>query len=280
MKKALLATLFVCTSVFAQRPTNPALLIPEEAPLLNYVAVPNPLPVPDGVNMGASSDVAFDSKGHLFVLSRGMQPLTEFDENGKFIRAFGEGLFTRSHGLRIDKRRQHLDHRRRRAHGDEVESRKGQVVLTLGTKGKAGEWNETTQLFNEPNDILIAPNGDLFVTQGHTPGQGPGKGDPRVLKFDKNGKFIKSWGGKGTEPGKFDVAHGIAIDAKGLLWVTDRENQRIQIFDQDGKYIREIKYAGLPLRSGYRQAGHHVMVEWVYGARCCGSIWMVRFWLR
>ena len=67
-----------------------------------------------------------------------------------------------------------------------------------------------------------------------------------MLKFDKNGKFIKFWGGKGTEPGKFEVAHGIAIDAKGLLWVTDRENQRIQIFDQDGKYIREVKYAGLP----------------------------------
>jgi len=67
-----------------------------------------------------------------------------------------------------------------------------------------------------------------------------------VLKFDKNGHFIKTWGGKGTEPGKFDVAHGIAIDSKGLLWVTDRENQRIQIFDQDGKYIRENKYAGLP----------------------------------
>jgi DNA-binding beta-propeller fold protein YncE len=71
-------------------------------------------------------------------------------------------------------------------------------------------------------------------------------GDPRVLKFDKNGKFIKSWGGKGKEPGKFDVAHGIAIDARGLLWVADRENQRIQIFDADGKFIRELKYAGLP----------------------------------
>jgi sugar lactone lactonase YvrE len=245
MKRALFATLFVCTAAFAQRPTNPALLIPQEAPLLNYVAVPNPLPVPDGVNMGASSDVAFDSKGHLFVLSRGAQALTEFDENGKFIRAFGEGLFTRSHGLRIDKDG-NIWTTDVGAHTVMKLNPKGEVVMTLGTKGKAGEWNETTQLFNEPNDIVIAPNGDFFVTQGHMPGQGAGKGDPRVLKFDKNGKFIKSWGGKGTEPGKFDVAHGIAMDAKGLLWVTDRENQRIQIFDQDGKFIREIKYAGLP----------------------------------
>src|SRR5207248_3390433 len=120
----------------------------------------------------------------------------------------------------------------------------GKVLLTLGTKGEAGEWNEATQShhLNEPNDIAINRNGDVFVVQGHT----PGKGDPRVLKFDKNGKFIASWGGLGKEPGKFDVAHGIAIDAKGLLWVADRENERIQIFDDDGKFIREIKYAGLP----------------------------------
>jgi DNA-binding beta-propeller fold protein YncE len=95
---------------------------------------------------------------------------------------------------------------------------------------------------NEPNDLAIARNGDIFVVQGHT----AGKGDPRVLKFDKNGMFITSWGGHGREPGKFEVAHGIALDAKGLLWVADRENQRIQVFDDDGKFIRELKYAGLP----------------------------------
>jgi hypothetical protein len=240
------AILLSCAvSLLAQRPSNPALLVPQEAPLLDYVAVPNPLPVPDAAAMGASSDVAFDSKGHLYVLSRGPKPLTEFDENGKFVRAFGDGLFTRSHGIRIDSDG-NIWATDVGAHTVMKISPQGQVLLTLGTKGKAGEWNETagSQLFNEPNDIVIGANGDLFITQGHTPGAG--KGDPRVLKFDKNGKFIKSWGGKGTEPGKFDVAHGIALDAKGLLWVTDRENQRIQIFDQDGKYIREVKYAGLP----------------------------------
>jgi sugar lactone lactonase YvrE len=247
MKKSaiLFTALWAAASAFAQRPSNPALLIPQEAPVLDYAAVANPLPVPDGVNTGASSSVAFDSKGHLFVLSRGAAAITEFDENGKFIRAFGEGLFTRSHGLRIDKDG-NLWTTDVGAHTVMKLSPKGDVLLTLGTKGKAGEWNEAagSRLFNEPNDIAIAANGDIFITQGHSPG--PGKGDPRVLKFDKNGNFIKTWGGKGTEPGKFDVAHGLAIDAKGLLWVTDRENQRIQIFDQDGKYIREIKYAGLP----------------------------------
>jgi len=230
-------------SLLAQRPSNPALLIPQEAPPLDYVAVADPLPVPSNVNMGASSSVTFDSKGHLYVLSRGAQPITEFDENGKFIRSFGDGLFTRSHGVRIDKDG-NIWATDVGAHTVMKLSPKGDVLLTLGTKGKAGEWNEQSHLFNEPNDIVFAPNGDFFVTQGHSPG--PGKGDPRVLKFDKSGNFIKTWGGKGTERGKFDVANGIAIDAKGLLWVTDRENQRIQIFDQDGKYVREIKYAGLP----------------------------------
>src|ERR1700689_708439 len=247
MKKStiLFTTLWACTSAFAQRPTNPALLIPQEAPVLDYVAVANPLPVPDGVNMGASSSVAFDSHGHLYVLSRGMQAITEFDENGKWIRSFGEGMFTRSHGLRIDKDG-NLWTTDVGAHTVMKLSPKGDVLLTLGTKGKAGVWDEAagSRLLNEPNDIAIGANGDIFISQGHTPGAG--KGDPRVLKFDKDGKFIKTWGGKGTEAGKFDVAHGMAIDAKGLLWVTDRENQRIQIFDQDGKYIREVKYAGLP----------------------------------
>jgi len=234
-------------SLCAQRPSNPALLVPQEAPVLDYVAVPDPLPVPDAAAMGASSDVAFDSKGHLYVLSRGTKPLTEFDENGKFIRAFGDGLFTRSHGIRIDKDG-NIWTTDVGAHTVMKLSPQGEVLLTLGTKGKAGEWNGESQLFNEPNDIVFGNNGDLFITQGHTPGAGRGgvPQNPGVLKFDKNGKFIKFWGGKGAEPGKFDVAHGIAIDAKGLLWVTDRENQRIQIFDQDGKYIREVKYAGLP----------------------------------
>jgi len=234
---------FIC----AQRPTNPALLVPQAAPALDYVAVADPLPVPDAAAMGASSSVTFDSNGHLFVLSRGAKPLTEFDENGKFMRAFGEGLFTRSHGIRIDKDG-NIWVTDVGAHTVMKLSPQGQVLLTLGEKGQAGAWDGATHRFNEPNDIAIAANGDLFITQGHTPGAGRGgvAQNPGVLKFDKNGNFIKFWGGKGTEPGKFDVAHGIAIDAKGLLWVTDRENQRIQIFDQDGKYIREIKYAGLP----------------------------------
>jgi len=196
------------------------------------------------VTMGASASVAFDARGHLFVLTRGPQPVFEFDDNGKFIRTFGERLFTRSHGLRID-RDGSLWTTDVGAHVVMKMNPQGQVLLTLGTKGEAGDWNEATgsHKLNQPNDVAIGSNGDIFVAQGHTPGP---RGDARVLKFDRNGRFVKSWGGKGKAPGQFDVAHSIAIDAKGLLWVTDRENQRIQIFDADGTFVRELKYAGLP----------------------------------
>jgi DNA-binding beta-propeller fold protein YncE len=115
-------------------------------------------------------------------------------------------------------------------------SPQGRILLTLGTRGQPGQ-------INQPTDVAVGASGDVFVAQGHTPGP---NGDPRVVKFDGNGTFIKSWGGKGKGPGQFDVAHGIAIDANGRLWVADRENQRIQIFDQDGNYVKELKYAGLP----------------------------------
>jgi sugar lactone lactonase YvrE len=238
------ALLVAAASVFAQRPSDPALLVPENAPVLDYVAVPDPLPIPAGMTMGAPASVAFDAAGHLFVLTRGAQALFEFDQDGKFIRAFGDGLTMRSHGLRID-RDGNIWVTDVGAHVVMKLNRQGQVLLTLGVKGEAGEWNEAagSRKLNQPNDVVIGPGGDVFVVQGHTPGA---MGDPRVLKFDSSGRFIKSWGGKGKEPGKFDVAHGIALDAKGRLWVTDRENQRIQIFDTDGAFVREIKYAGVP----------------------------------
>jgi sugar lactone lactonase YvrE len=242
---ALLGALLLSgTSVIAQRPSDPALLVPETAPELDYVAVPTAVTLPSGTVMGASASVAFDPKGHLFVLTRGAQAFFEFDPNGAFVRAFGDGLFTRAHGLRID-RDGNLWATDVGGHVVMKLNPQGQVLLTLGTKGEAGEWNEAagSRKLNQPNDVAIASNGDVFVVQGHTPGP---RGDARVLKFDRTGRFIKSWGGKGKAPGQFEVAHGIAIDAQGLLWVTDRENQRIQVFDSDGTFIREMKYAGLP----------------------------------
>ena len=227
------------TVAFAQRPSDPALLVPQQAPMLDMVAVP--VALPEGT--GAPASVTFDSKGHVLVLTRGEKAFFEFEENGKFVRSFGDKLFTRAHGVRLD-RDGNIWATDVGAHTVMKFSPQGDLLLTLGTKGEAGEWNEAagSRHFNQPNDVVIAGNGDIFVVQGHT----PGGGDPRVLKFDKTGKFVTTWGGRGKEPGKFEVAHGIAIDARGQLWVTDRENQRIQVFTPDGKFVKELKYAGLP----------------------------------
>lgn len=241
---AALAVLLLIVPVVAQRPSDPALLVPQEAPALDYVPVPNAITLPQGVTMGAAAAVAFDANGHLWVLSRGPVAFFEFDQNGAYVRSFGEGLFTRAHGLRID-REGNLWAGDVGAHTVRKFSRDGQLLLTIGTKGEAGEWNEASgsRKLNQPNDVAVTESGDIFIVQGHSPGP---RGDARVLKFDKTGRFLAQWGGKGAGPGQFDVAHGIAIDAKGLLWVADRENQRVQVFDQNGKYIREMKYAGLP----------------------------------
>lgn len=246
MKRIALLSAFLLVSSIAaaQRPSDPALLIPEEAPPLDYTPLAQAVTLPADMKMGPTAAVAFDQRGHLYVLTRGEQAFFEFDENGAYVRSFGDKMFTRSHGLRID-RDGNLWATDVGAHTVMKLNPKGEVLLTLGTKGEAGEWNETagSRKLNQPNDVAIAANGDVFIAQGHTPGA---RGDARVLKFDKDGRFIKSWGGKGKEPGQFEVAHGLAFDAKGLLWVLDRENQRVQVFDTNGNFVREQKYKGLP----------------------------------
>ncbi len=239
-----MAALWFAAPTQAQRPSDPALLEPERAPEFGYVLAPTAVTLPAEMKMGPAASVAFDAKGHLIVLTRGDKTFFEFDRDGRFIRAFGDRLFARSHGLRID-REGNLWATDVGGHVVVKLDRDGRTLLTLGTRGEAGEWNEATgsHKLNQPNDVVIARNGDIFVVQGHTPGP---NGDPRVLKFSRDGTFVKSWGGKGSGPGQFQVAHGIAIDAKGLLWVTDRENQRIQIFRQDGTFVRQIHYKGLP----------------------------------
>ncbi len=239
-----LVAILLSTSVLAQRPSDPALLVPEAAPELDYVVAPAAVTLPAGKDMGATASVAFDKDGHFGCFRGANRPFSNSTPTAPYIQSFGDKIFTRSHGLRID-RQGNLWATDVGGHIVVKMTRDGKTLLTIGTKGEAGDWNESTgsHKLNQPNDIAIADNGDIFVAQGHTPGP---MGDPRVLKFDKDGKFIKSWGGKGSGPGQFQVAHGAAIDGKGLLWVADRENQRIQVFDQNGTFVREMKYKGLP----------------------------------
>jgi DNA-binding beta-propeller fold protein YncE len=121
-------------------------------------------------------------------------------------------------------------------------SPEGRVLLVLGVRDTAGEMHPYghLRLLNEPNDVAFGPAGEIFLVQGH------GRAEPKVIKFDQDGNFIKAWGKKGTGPGEFDIAHSIAIDAKGLIYVADRNNQRIQVFDADGTYLRESRHPGTP----------------------------------
>jgi len=190
--------------------------------------------MPDGWKFGRVSSVATDSAGNVYVFQRGKKadPLIVFDPKGKYLRSWGRGMFGNPHGLRIDKQ----DHVWVTDNGDHQVMKftnKGELLLTLGIKGKAGTDART---FNRPTDIAFAANGDFFVSDGY--------GNSRVVKFSPAGKYLLDWGKKGSQPGEFNTPHSIQIDSKGLVYVSDRENNRIQIFDQNGKFLKQWTHLG------------------------------------
>jgi DNA-binding beta-propeller fold protein YncE len=208
---------------------------------LPYTAVPESFRLPPGANFGGTSGVAFNAKGNIFVLHRGPMPLMEFDADGNFIRGFGDGLFERPHGLRIDTQDN--------IWATDVAANlvykfdpTGRLAMVLGCKGQTGEWHPYghLRLFHEPNEAVVGPSGDIFVLQGH------GKANSLVAKFDRDGNFIKTFGGTGKGPGQFDLPHSIVFDAEGFIYIADRNNGRIQVFDADGNYIRESQHPGTP----------------------------------
>ena len=209
----------------------------EDAPDLGYRPVPHGLDIPDGMEMGAPSSVVWTTKNRLLVFNRGPNPLMEFNPDGSFVRAWGQGDYLRPHGMRLDPEG-NIWITDVNGHTVTKMNPDGEVLLTIGTKGQPGE--ASAGLLNEPTDLTINAAGEIFVLVGH------GRGEPRLVKFDRTGMLITSWGGPGTEPGKFDTPHSIVVDQAGLLYVADRQNRRVQIFDDDGAYIKEWSFKGLP----------------------------------
>jgi sugar lactone lactonase YvrE len=173
-----------------------------------------------------------------------LDPIMKFDETGKLVKSIGGGMINYSHGLHVDK-----DNNIWVSDGRVMNNGKGHTVMKfnqdgklLMTLGKPGVAGTTQDTFNQPSDILVAPNGNIFVADGH----GGQSTNNRIVKFDKDGKYIKEWGKKGWGPGEFDVPHNLAMDSAGRLFVADRANNRIQVFDQDGKYILEWRQFGRP----------------------------------
>ncbi len=217
-----------------------------------YRTVENWAKLPEGRTWGQviSADIDRDGKS-IWVVERcggtscansNLAPVLKFDASGNLVKSFGAALIVRPHGLFIDRNNNVwvTDGDAENGKGDQVFefNQDGKVLLTLGKAGVAGDGEDT---FNKPSDVLIAPNGDIFVADGHGPGS-----NARIVKFSSDGKFIKAWGKQGTEHGEFNNPHSLAMDSNGRLFVADRGNNRVQIFDQDGKFLEEWKQFGRP----------------------------------
>ena len=238
-------------------------------PSVSPLGAPNDLPspyragvswgqLPDGRKWGSTAGVATGLDGNIWALDRcgvsgsqgtncagsPLDPVLEFDTSGKFLKKFGHGLFVSPHKITVD----HdgnlwvADNGMKDGKGQQVFkfNQDGKLLLALGKAGVAGPGLDT---FDQPTEAAIALNGDIFVADGH--GMAP-TANARIMKFDKNGKFLKTWGKKGKGIGEFDLPHTLAFDSQGRLFVGDRQNNRIQIFDQDGRFIAEWKQFGRP----------------------------------
>jgi DNA-binding beta-propeller fold protein YncE len=209
--------------------------------------------IPDGREWGATAGVAVGPDGNIWTYDRcgsnsclnsDVDPVFELDrKSGAVLRHFGKGLFVQPHGLSVDRDGNVWvtdgDGKEGKGHQVFKFSPDGKILLKLGKAGVAGT---SLDVFDAPNAVLVAPNGDIFVAEGHA----PTLGNSRVLKFDKNGRFLKVVGGKGTGPGEFMEPHCLAMDSAGRLYVADRSNNRIQILDRDGRFIAEWKQFGRP----------------------------------
>jgi DNA-binding beta-propeller fold protein YncE len=192
--------------------------------------------------------------GYATCVGRTDPPILEFDSSGKLLTSFGSGMFAFPHGFTVDAQGNIWASDANasetvlglsakdadgvvRGHQVFKMSPTGKVLMTIGKEGVKGDGPDT---FDQPSGIAIAPDGDIFVTDGH------GKND-RVVKFSKDGKFIKTWGHHGSGPGEFDQPHDISIGgSRGYVYVADRSNSRVQVFDQDGKFIVAWKQFGRP----------------------------------
>src|SRR5262245_53295912 len=177
--------------------------------------------LPASLKLGPVSAVATDSAGRVYVLQRAEPPVLVFDRDGTFLRSWGAGLLTTPHGLRTDRD----DHVWVTDIGRHIVLKfdaAGKPLMMLGRKDQPGDGPDR---FNKPTDVAIGPAGEVYVADGY--------GNSRVVKFSKEGQFLKEWGRKGSGAGEFNLPHAIRTDGKGRVYVGDRENKRVQVFDAD-----------------------------------------------
>jgi len=196
--------------------------------------------LPPGWSWKEATSIATDSRDRVFVFNRGDHPLLIFDRDGNFIASWGEGVFTRPHGICIgpDDSVYCTDDGGHAVHKFAPD---GKLVFTLGTPGKPSDTGATSvdfrtiqragPPFHFPCNVALSPTGEIYVCDGY--------GNARIHKFTPDGKLLFSWGEPGSGPGQFNIPHGIAIDPDGTVFVADRENSRLQLFAPDGKFLSE-----------------------------------------
>jgi streptogramin lyase len=255
---ALLAvTALPVSHALAQTAAQPIKGLPDpyEAPIAHWGTLP------DGRAWGSTAGIEIGPRGEIWAIERcganscegSMLPSVHRLDlaTGRPAQSIGAGLFVFPHGLHVDRdgnvwvtdAQSSQDGKR----GQQVVklSRDGKVLMRLGTAGVAGGGPDR---FQEPCDVVTAANGDVFVADGHAGLRADTPADyvTRIVKFTKDGKFIKAWGKLGSGPGEFRSPHALAMDSRGRLFVADRGNSRIQIFDQDGEFIAEWPQFGRP----------------------------------
>ena len=193
------------------------------------------------IDRDGTSVWVFDRCGARSCAGSDVAPIQKFDASGHLVASFGSGMFEWPHGLfaAADGTVWVTDGKKQIVVQFAPD---GRVLRTLGKPGVAGAGPDE---FNSPSDVLVAPSGDIFVADGHGDFPVP-KTNDRIVKYSRDGKFIKAWGHHGSGQGEFDVPHGLAMDSAGRLFVADRANNRIQIFDQDGNFLTEWKQFGRP----------------------------------
>lgn len=206
---------------------------------------------PPGRKWGSTSAVDVDREGFVWAFERcgardcaasALDTVFRFDRNGAVVAAFGANLFVFPHGMAVDRDGNvyvtDADGKGAKGHTVVKFSREGRLLMTLGRPGVAGSG---TDVFNRPSAVAVAPNGDIYVADGHG-----GDSNARVMKFAKDGRFLKAWGRKGKGRGEFDELHAIALDSQGRVFVGDRGNSAIKIFDAEGTLLDEWRQFGRP----------------------------------
>ena len=264
-------------------------LFAQNVPEIPFDSVPNFLKLPPDMHLGEVTGIAVNSKGRVIVFNRGnttgpaygatAAQLLEFGADGKYIREIGRNLYAWSYGhtVTVDKE----DNIWAVDKGSDMIIKfnpEGRVVMVFGRKKEASDaeaepWTRVNPprppvdgQFRQPTDVTWDTQGNIFISDGYI--------NSRVAKFDKNGDWVKSWGEPGTKPGQFDTPHSIAADGKGNIYVADRGNYRIQVFDPDGKFLREMKL-DVPVPAGARPWMGPIPSEATTGSQHPGAPWAI-----